>query len=138
MQSFFARLPTQTNKTKAIHSIGKMTARKRVLVARLDIHSRPRGKVDLALFDSDKDAMMDKLFVLPQQDIIQLCLYNYGEVAESRKRTTDNKVCAVGIAMTNEDIQQLLLDMLGKSKGGTCTKLDAAVSKSRWGFHMLH
>ncbi len=47
----FARLPTQTNKTKAIHSIGKMIARKRVLVARSDIHSWPRGEVDLALFN---------------------------------------------------------------------------------------
>jgi hypothetical protein len=59
-------------------------------------------------------------------------------VAELRKPTTDNKVRAVGIAMTNEDIRQLLPDMLGKSKGRTCTKLDAAVSKSRRGFHMLH
>ncbi len=100
----FARLPTQTNKTKAIYSIGKMIARKRVLVARTDIHSRPQGKVDLELFNSDKYATMDELFVLPQRDIIHLCNHNYGKVAESRKPTMDDKVCAVGIAMTNEDI----------------------------------
>lgn len=40
--------------------------------------------------------------------------------------------------MTNDDIRQLLPDMLGKSKGGTRTELDAASSKSRRGFHMLH
>ncbi len=50
----------------------------------------------------------------------------------------DDKVCAVGIAITDEDIRQFLPDMLGKTKGGTRSELDAAVARSRWGFHLLH
>ena len=62
----FPRLPTQTNKTKAIHSTGKMIAKKRVSVARLDVHSVPWGEVGLELFNSDEYATMNELFVLPQ------------------------------------------------------------------------
>ena len=134
----FPRLPTQTNKTKAIHSIGKMIAKRRVSVARSDVHGLPFGEVDLELFNSDEYATMNELFVLPQRDIVQHCNLNYGKAAETRKPTTDDKVRAVGIVMTNDDVRQLLPDMLGKSKGGTRTELDAASSKSRRGFHMLH
>ena len=50
----------------------------------------------------------------------------------------DDKVRAIGCVMTNDNTQQLLPDMLGKSKGGTGTELDAVSSKSRRGFNMLH
>ena len=62
----FLRLPTQISKTKTIHSIGKMIAKKRVSVARSDVHTLPWGEVDLELFNSDEYAMMNELFVLPQ------------------------------------------------------------------------
>ena len=62
----FPRLPTQTNKTKAIHSIGKMIAKRRVSVARSDVHGLHFGEVDLELFNSDEYATMNELFVLPQ------------------------------------------------------------------------
>jgi hypothetical protein len=86
----FPRLPTPSNKTKAIHVIGKMIAKKRVPVARLDIHSQPQGKIDLELFNSNEYATMDRLFVLPQQDVIQFCNRNYGKAADSRKPTMDD------------------------------------------------
>ncbi len=100
----FPRLPNHKNKTKAIHSIGKMIARKQILVARLDIHNRPQGEVDLELFNSVEYATKNELFVLPQQDIIKLCHAGYGKLAMTRKPTMDNKVHAVGIAITDEDI----------------------------------
>ncbi len=81
---------------------------------------------------------MDRLFVLPQRDVIYVChSSNYGKVAESRRPTTDDKVRAVGISMTNSDIRELIPDMLGKTKGGT-RSLDAAASKSCQRFHLLH
>ncbi len=134
----FPRLPNQKNKTKAIHSIGKMFAKKRIFVARSDIHYRPQSKVDLELFNSVEYAAKNDLFVLPQQDIIKLCHAGYGKLAMSRKPTTDNSVRAVGIAITDEDIRQLLTDMLGKTKGGTHSELDAAASWSCQGFNLLH
>jgi hypothetical protein len=134
----FPRLPNHKNKTKAIHSIGKMIARKQILFARSDIHNRPQGEVDLELFNSVEYATKNELFVLPQRDIIKLCHASDGKLAMSRKPTTDDKVRAIGIAITDEDIRQLLPDMLGKTKGGTCSELDAAASRSRQGFHLLH
>jgi hypothetical protein len=115
----FPRLPNHKNKTKAIHGIGKMIAKKRIPVARPDTHNRPQGEVDLELFISVEYATKNELFVLPQQDIITLCHEVYGKLAMPRKPTTDDKVCAVGIAIADKDIiQQLLPDMLGKSWGG--------------------
>ena len=134
----FPRLPNSKNKTKAIHVIGKIIAKKRIEVNRSDIHSRPQGEVPLELFNSDEFAAFDRLFVLPQRDVISVCHSNYGKVAESRRPTTDDKVRALGICMTNEDIRELVPDMLGKTKGGTRAELDAAASKSRRGFHLLH
>ncbi len=136
----FPRLPNHKNKAKANHSIWKMIAKKRFFVARLDIHNRPQGKVGLELFNSVEFEYSTKneLFVLPQQDIIKLCHASYGKLAMSRKPTTDNKVCAIGIAITDEDIRQLLPDMLGKTKAGTHSELDATASRSRRGFHLLH
>ncbi len=134
----FPRLSNHKNKTKAIHSNGKMIAKKRILVARLDIHNRPQSEVDLELFKPVEYATKDELFVLPQQDIIKLCHASYGKLAMSRKPTTDDKVLAIGIAMTDEDTRQLLPDMLGRTKGGTCSELDATASRSRRGFHLLH
>jgi hypothetical protein len=92
----------------------------------------------LELFNSDEFAAFDRLFVLPQRDVISVCHSNYGKVAETRRPTTDDKVRALGICMTNEDIRELVPDMLGKTKGGTRAELDAAASKSRRGFHLLH
>ncbi len=70
----------------------------------------------MELFNSIEHATKNELF--SQRDIIKLCHTIYGKLAMSRKPTTDNKVCAVAIAITDEDIWQLLPDMLGKSKGG--------------------
>ncbi len=92
----------------------------------------------MELFNSDEFVTMDRLFVLPQRDVISVCHSNYGKVAESRGPTTDDKVRALGICMTNEDIRELVPDMLGKTKGGKHAELDAAASKSRQGFHLLH
>jgi hypothetical protein len=112
--------------------------KKRIPVARSDIHNRPQGEVDLELFNSVEYATKNELFVLPQQDIIKLCHVSYGKLAMSRKPTTDDKVRAIEIAITNEDIRQLLPDMLGKTKGGICSELDATASRSCRGFHLLH
>jgi hypothetical protein len=50
-KDLFPRLPINKNKTKAIHAIGKIIAKKRIEVNRSDIHSRPQeGKVPLELF----------------------------------------------------------------------------------------
>jgi hypothetical protein len=115
-----------------------MIARKKILVARSDIHIQPQGKVDLELFNSVEYATKNELFVLPQQDIIKLCHASYGKLAMSRKPTTDDKDRAVGIAITDEDIWQLFPDMLGKTKGGTCSELDAPASSICQRFHLLH
>jgi hypothetical protein len=108
------------------------------LVARSDIHNQPQGKVDLELFNSVEYATKNVVFLLPQQEIIKLCHAGYGKLAMTRKPTTDDKVRAVGIAITDEDIWQFLPDMLGKTKGGTRSELDAAASRSCQGFHLLH
>jgi len=121
--NLFPRLPSNKNKTKAIHAIGKIIAKRRIEVSRSDIHSRPLGKVPLQLFNSSEFETMDRLFVLPQRDVISVCHSNYGKAAESRRPTTDDKVHAFGISMTNEDIRELIPDMLGKTKGGTRLEL---------------
>ena len=92
----------------------------------------------MEFFNSNEFATLDRLFVLPQRDVISVCHSNYGKAAESRRPTSDDKVRAVGISMTNEDIRELIPDTLGKTKGGTRSELDAAASKSRQGFHLLH
>ncbi len=76
-----------------------MIAKKRIRVARSDIHSRPQGKIDLELFNS-----IEYVFVLPQQDIIKLCHANYGRLVMLRMPTMEDKVCAIEIAITDEDI----------------------------------
>ena len=63
--NLFPMLPNNKNKTKAIHKIGKIIAKKRIEVSRSDIHSRPQGEVPLELFNSNEFATMDRLFVLP-------------------------------------------------------------------------
>ena len=118
--------------------IGKIIAKKRIEVNRSDIHSRPQGEVPLELFNSNEFATLDRLFVLPQRDVISVCHSNYGKAAESRRPTTDDKVRAIDISMTNEDIRDRIPDMLGKTKGGTRLELDAAAAKSRRGFQLLH
>ena len=102
----FPRLSNNKNKTKAIHSIGKIIAKKRIEVNRSVIHSRPQGKVPLELINFDEFATMDWLFVQPQRNGISVCHSHYSKVAESRRPTTDDKVCALGISMTYEDIRQ--------------------------------
>ena len=117
--NFFPRLPSNKNKTKAIHAIGKIIAKRRIEVSRSDIHSRPLGKVPLQLFNSSEFETMDRLFVLPQRDVISVCHSNYGKAAESRRPTTDDKVHALGISMTIKEIRELIPDMLGKKGRGT-------------------
>ncbi len=108
-----------------------------MLIARSDIHNRPQGKVDLNLFNTIEYAPKNELFVLPQQDIIKLCHAGYDKLAV-KEANQGHKVCDIGIAITDEDVWDLLPDMLGKTKRGTHPELDAAASRSHRGFHLLH
>ena len=136
--NLFPRLPSNKNKTKAIHVIGKIIAKRRIEVSRSDIHSRPQGKVPLQLFNSSEFETNDRLFFLPQRDVISVSHSNYSKAAESRRPTTDDKVCALGISMTNEEIRELIPEKLGKTQGGIHLELDAAAAKSHQGFQLLH
>ena len=107
-EDLFPRLPNNKNKTKAIHVLGKFIAKRRIEVSRSDVHSRPQGEVPYELFNSSEFETMDRLFVLPQRDVISVCHSNYGKAAESRRPTTDDKVRALGICMTYDDIRESL------------------------------
>ena len=52
--------------------------------------------------------------------------------------TNDDKVRAIGIAMTDPNVRALIGDMLGKTKGGAWRQLDSQPSCSRSGFKMLY
>jgi hypothetical protein len=63
---------------------------------------------------------------------------HYGKIPDSKKITLDNKVRAVGIAMTDAHVRELLPDMLGRTRGGTRQEMDAARGNKLQGFNLLH
>ena len=134
----FDDLPTASNKGKVVHRIGKQIAATRCQVTRADIHTRAPGEVNLDLFNSDEYKDKNELFVLAQRDIIQFCCHAYRKKVGVRKMTNDDKVRAIGIAMTDPNVRSLIGDMLGKTKGGSRRQLDAQPASSRSGFKMLY
>jgi hypothetical protein len=92
----------------------------------------------LDLFNSDAYKNKNELYVLAQRDIIQFCCGAYRKKVGARKMTNDDKVRAIGIAMTDPDVRALIGDMLGKTKGGPRRQLDAQPSCSRSGFKLLY
>jgi hypothetical protein len=116
----FPRLLTsKNNKTKTIHAIGKIIAAKRYSQARSDIDHLPPGEVDSILANAAESSARKDLFILSQREVLSACHLHYGKMPESKKITFDDKVCAVGIAMTNAHVRELLLDMLGRTRGDT-------------------
>ena len=134
----FDNLPTASNKGKVVHRIGKQIAALRCQVARSDVHTRAPGEVNLDLFNSDTYKNKNELYVLAQCDIIQFCCSAYRKKDGARKMTNDDKVQAIGIAMTDPNVRALIGDMLGKTKGGAWQQLDSQPSCSRSGFKMLY
>ncbi len=135
----FPRLPTSmNNKTKTIHAIGKIIAAKRYSQARSDIDHLPLGEVDSILANAAEYSAREDLFILSHREVLSACHLHYGKMPESKKITLDDKVRAVGIAMTNAHVRELLSDMLGRTRGGTRQEMDAARGKKLQGFNLLH
>jgi hypothetical protein len=131
----FPRLPTsKNNKTKTVHAIGKNIAAKRYSQARSNIDPLPPGEVDSNLANAAEYSAQEDLFILSQKEVIYACHLHYGKITDSKKITLDDKDRAVGIAMTDSHVRELLPDMLGRTRGGTRQEMEAKLQ----GFNLLH
>ncbi len=62
----------------------------------------------------------------------------YGGNKSEKRATTDDKVRVAGILITNEEMQEYLPDLTGKSLAGNRQSLDASKSRKLVGLAMLH
>ncbi len=67
---------------------------------------------------SDEYSAQQQQFILSQKELIHIYHLHFGNAAESEKTTLDDKVCAVGIVLTDLQVREVLHDMLGRAMGG--------------------
>ena len=132
----FKQLPQAKNKTTTIHRIGKTIASRHLYYLRGDLHDRQEGFNDFIL--SDEYAAVDGFYILTKSSILDVCFQRYGgDDANIKRPTTDDKVRVAGILITDEEMQEYLPDLTGRSRGGNRQALDASRSRRLAGLSML-
>jgi hypothetical protein len=83
-------------------------------------------------------AACDGFYILTQTTMLEKFYQRYGGNESEKRATTDDKVQVAGILITDEEMQENLPDLTGKSLAGNRQSLDASKSRKLAGLAMLH
>lgn len=127
------------NVSAAIHLIGRKIAEMRKCYARGDLHNMGRDIGFNDLMEKSVYDIREKFYILSQQQLVEyLFIEKYGPERENKRVTTDDKVRVAGILFMDDDMRKCITSMVGSSRAGPRSDIDATPGLIRSGFRLLH
>jgi predicted DNA-binding protein YlxM (UPF0122 family) len=124
--------------SNAVLALGMFTVQRRYSRARTMVHESTEGEFIL-LMDDDTYELVDTFYFLPQRDVLGFAISKWSGTAwkDKMKYTDNDKICVVGIALSEDMKDHLKYLLNGSDRKGRLT-IDKWRGQQRVAYTLVH